>query len=170
MRVSSADPIDFGALAWTELLFRVETPSPFEQTLSSQYLMDAWNASPEVICRIKDRRIGIRDLLREGEHRGGNLVGMTLGKSELRNRRLRPHRPMSQQAAGNPNGLSAKVESGKQIVQHVVIVSRVESDFMGAPRLRQKANHVERLVTIERRDFNGDYVLDLKKFAPQLIR
>ena len=70
---------------------------------------------------------------------------------------------MPQQAAGDPERLSAEVETGKQIIQNVVIVSSVESDFMGAARLRQGANNIERLIAIERRDLNRDHIFDLNE-------
>ena len=81
---------------------------------------------------IEDGGIRICDLLRQRQQFARNRVGMTLGEGEVRNGSLRPHRPMPQQAAGDSERLSAKVKLREQVVQKVVIVSCVESDFRGA--------------------------------------
>ena len=121
----------------------------------------------KIVRGIKDGAICVRDLLSQCQQFAGNLIGMSLGEGEVRNGRLRPHRPMSQQAAGNSERLSAEVKLREQVVQNVVIVSGVESDFLGAARLRQGANNVERLIAIKRRDLNRDDIFDLNKLAPE---
>ncbi len=130
MRIGSAHAIDFRALTGRELLVRVETPAPFEQALSPQYLMDARNTSLKIVRGIEDGRIRIRDLLGEGQQFAGNGIGVLLGEGEVRNGSLGPHRPMAQQAAGDSKRLSAEVKLREQIVQNVVIVSGIESDFL----------------------------------------
>src|SRR6266550_5883514 len=49
MRIGSAHAIEFCALTRRELLLRIETPAPFEQALTPQYLMNARNTSLKIV-------------------------------------------------------------------------------------------------------------------------
>src|SRR5690348_12966314 len=86
----------------------------------------------------------------------------------MRDRRLRPHCPMSEQATSNPYGISTEIEESEQVIQNVVIVSGVKSDVLGAARLDKGAYHVERLITIKRCYLDCHYVVNLEKAAPEL--
>jgi hypothetical protein len=94
--------------------------------------MNARNTSVKIVRGIEDGAIRIRDLLSQRQQFAGNGIAVLLGEGEVRNGSLGPHRPMAQQAAGNSEWLSAKVELREQVVQNVVIVSGVQSDFLGA--------------------------------------
>jgi hypothetical protein len=136
MWIGPAHAIEFRALTRRKFLFRIETPSPFKQSLTPQYLMNARDTSLKIVRGVEDGAICIRDLLSQRQQFAGNGVGMFLGESEVRYGNLGPYRPMPQQAAGDPEWSSdmrpsAEVKRCKQIVQNVVIVSGVQSDFLG---------------------------------------
>src|SRR5580765_6592007 len=131
MRIGSAHAIEFRALTRREFLPRIETPAPFEQALTPQYLMNAWNTSLKTVRGIEDGSIRICDLLRQRQQLAGNQIGMLLGEGEVRNGSLGPHRPMPQQAADDSERLSAKVKLCQQVVQNVVIISGVQRYFLG---------------------------------------
>src|SRR5450631_65091 len=132
MRIGPAYAIEFFALTRREFLLRIETPAPFEQALAPQYLMNARNTSLKIVHGIEDGGIRICDLLGEREQFAGDHVGMTLGEGEVRNGGLRPHRPMPKQTARDSERLSSEVKLCEQVVENVVIVSCVESDFLSA--------------------------------------
>ncbi len=56
----------------------------------------------------------------------------------------------------------------QEVEQDVVVVAGVERDLVGPSGLRHGAEHVERLVPVERRDFDGDDVRDLGERAPEI--
>src|SRR5579872_1218132 len=132
MRIGTAYPIEFGALTGREFFMRIETPAPFEQPLTPQYLMNTRNASVKTVCRIEDCAIRVRDLLSQRQQRAGNGIGILFGQGKVRDGSLRPHRPMPQQTADDSDRLSAEVKLRDQVVQNVVVVSRVQSDFVRA--------------------------------------
>jgi hypothetical protein len=169
MRIGFADAIEFRALTRREILLRIETPAPFEQALTPQYLMNARNTSLKIVRGIEDGGIRICDLLRQRQQFARNRVGMTLGEGEVRNGSLRPHRPMPQQAAGDSEGLSAEGKLREQVVQNVVIVSCVKSHFLGATGLRQGTNNIQRLIAVKRCDLNRDDVFNLDELAPEFV-
>src|ERR1017187_3363495 len=114
MWVGFAHAIDLRTLPLGKFLVRIETPASFEQALTPQYLMDAWNAPSKMMGRIKDGGIRICDLLRQGQQFAGNLIIMVLAQGEVRNGRLRPHGPVPEQAAGNPDRLTTEVKRSEE--------------------------------------------------------
>ena len=86
MRIGSADAIEFLALTGREFLVRIETPAPFEQALTPQYLMNARNASVKIVRGIEDGAIRIRDLLSQRQQSAGDRIGMlsARGRGEKR--------------------------------------------------------------------------------------
>src|SRR5947207_9152369 len=67
VRICSANPIDFLALSRRKILVGIQAPSAFKQFLTAQNFMDSRNAASEIMRWIKDRGIGVGQLLREGE-------------------------------------------------------------------------------------------------------
>ena len=137
--------------------------------MTPQNLMNARNTSLKIVRGIEDGGIRICDLLGERQQFAGNRVGVLLGEGEVRNGSLRPHRPMPQQAAGDSERLSAEVKPREQVIQNVVIISRVESDFLGAARLRQSADHVERLIAVKGSDLDRDDVFNFNELPPEFV-
>ena len=85
----------------------------------------------------------------------------------------RPDRPVAQQPADDPaldRAARPREAVRRQQVQHdVVVVAGVERDVVAA-RLGHGADDVERLVAVERRDLDGDDVLDLGEPPPERER
>ena len=52
----------------------------------------------------------------------------------------------------------------------MIVVAGIERDPLGGARLHHAAHHVERAIAIERRDLDGDHVLDGRKAAPERHR
>src|SRR5262249_30931298 len=61
-------------------------------------------------------------------------------------------------------------EGSDEVEDDVIVVASVERDAVGGVRLHHAAHHVEGAVTIERRDLDGDHVLDRRKPPPERHR
>src|SRR5579872_3254192 len=94
MRIGTAYPIEFGALTGSEFFMRIETPAPFEQPLTPQYLMNTRNAYLKAVCMIEDCFMLVRDLLRHRQQRARNGIGILLGQGKVIDVSIRPHRTM----------------------------------------------------------------------------
>src|SRR3954470_4847571 len=55
-----------------------------------------------------------------------------------------------------------------QIDNNVVVVPGIKSDIL-APALCDGANHIDRLVAIERSNFNGDDIFNFSEAAPKRV-
>ena len=79
---------------------------------------------------------------------------------------------MAEQAAleirAGRDALVAQVERQHQVEQDVVVVAGVERDAVERARRRHAAQHVERAVAVERRDLDGDDVVDGGEAAPEI--
>ena len=62
MRVGSVDSVDFLGLARRKLLLHIQAVVIRQQSLSAQHLMDAGEASRELVRRIKKGRIAVGHL------------------------------------------------------------------------------------------------------------
>ena len=62
----------------------------------------------------------------------------------------------------------AQVERQHEIEQDVVIIAGIERDAVERAGRRHPAQHVERPVAVERRDLDGDDVVDGSKAAPEI--
>ena len=95
---------------------------------------------------------------------GANLVEQLDGAA-------RPHRPLAEQPAHDARRALAVAErrEGREQVEHdLVVVAGVERDVRAA-RIRDGAQHVERLIAIERRDLDRDHLRNLGEAAPELV-
>src|ERR1700722_7899258 len=115
MRIRLAHAVDFFYLARGEFLMRIKTPSSFEQTLASQDLVNAGNASVKLVYGIEDRRVRVGNLLGEGELLTGDSDGTFFRQGEVGNRCLRPYSPMPQKATDKPNSLSPEHKRVHQV-------------------------------------------------------
>ena len=108
MRVGSADTVDFFGLTRRKLFFGVEAPASGEKALAAKDLVDARDASVELVCGIEEGSIGIGNLGGEGERIGRDSIA--LRKRKVSNRSFGPDRPMAEQAANDANALGSQVE------------------------------------------------------------
>src|SRR5579862_546847 len=166
LRIESAHPVDFIDLAWGKFLIWIETPSPFEQPLASQDLMNSGNASTKLIGRVEDCGIRVGDLLGQSELFAWDRLGIVFRHREMRNRDLCPHGPMPKQSTHNSYPLIVEIKCRKQVSQNVVVISGVQGNLLGTPRMGQCAYHIDGLVAIEWCNLNGNHVLDLKETTP----
>ncbi len=104
----------------------------------------------------------------------GTAIGRDGGVDALQqfDRALDPDAPVPEQAALDPHGvhraLRRRSRNGSQQVEHdVVVVAGVERDPIGGAGLDDAAHHVERAVAVERRDLDGDDVLDRREAPPE---
>jgi len=145
-----AHAIELRVLIWGEFLFRIETPAPFEQALTPQYLMNARNASLKIVCGIEDGAIRISDLLSQRQQFAGDGTDLLLGAGEVRNGGLGPHRPMPEQAAGDSERLSAEVKLCTKLSNFVDYVNRHTSVMSRV--------HIEGNILGWRRDHNHGFL------------
>ena len=173
--IGGVDPRDLFVLPGAERFVGVEAPDSFEQTLAAQGFVKTGYASGELIGSVEERRVGVGDLdasfeeLRRNVRLGANdsmafiekLYGAT-----------RPYGPMAEKAADDAalDGLSIhlKGEWRNKIEDDVVVVAGVESDV--ASRVGDAAEHVERLIAVERSDFDSDDIFDFRETAPEGVR
>jgi len=59
MRIGPKHPADLFLLAWAERLPGIQAPDSFEQTLPSQDLMHAGDATGEVVCGVEKRGVAV---------------------------------------------------------------------------------------------------------------
>ena len=67
-----------------------------------------------------------------------------------------------------PDAIGAASEGRDEIQHDVVVVAGVERHLTA--RVRDRADHVERLVPVERRDLDRDDMLELRKPPPECVR
>ena len=125
VRIRFAYPIYFFDLSGREFFMRIETPSPLEQSLPPQDLMNSRNAAAKLVRRIKDCGVCIGNLLRERQQVKRNQIGLRLHKRQMIDGSFRPHRPVSQQPTRHPDSLMAEIKGRKKIIQNIVVISRV---------------------------------------------
>ena len=109
------------------------------------------------------------------EQLGRDVVGPSrrwrTSSSKL-DRPARPDRPVAQQPADDPRarlGRRPEAERRQQVEHDVVVVAGVEGDVVAAG-LGDGADHVERLVAVERGDLDRDDALDLGEPPPERDR
>ena len=62
MRIRAIHAIDLVRLTSRQVLVRIETPPPLEQSLSSQHFVEPGDAAGEVVRGIEKRRVGVSNL------------------------------------------------------------------------------------------------------------
>src|SRR3569833_743686 len=163
MRIHPADAANLLALPRRELFAFVETPSPCQQSLTAQNFVNPRNAAAELIRRVEDRRIGVRDLRSQRERLRSGVLQQQHGEA-------RPHRPVAEQPADAPQAPPPEIDFCREIGHDVVVVPRVERNLPGAAAFRHRANHINRLIAIEGRNLDRHYVANLHKPPPERIR
>src|SRR4051794_14178983 len=76
---------------------------------------------------------------------------------------------MPEQSADNAGPLSAKFKFGQQVRNDVVVVARVECDFIASSALDHSPNNINRLIAIKGSDLNSDHVRYFGEFPPELV-
>ena len=176
VRIGGADAVDLLALSGSQRLLRVETPDAFEQSLPAQDLVAAGDHALETVGRVEDRRVAVGDLRVERHKLGVNLVGGNGSVNVLQqfDRALDPYAPMAEQPAFDAQGARAPMrdhgEGCDEVEDDVIVVAGIERDALGGIRLGDAADHVQRAVTIERRDLDGDDVVDRRETPPERHR
>src|SRR6202030_1195623 len=89
---------------------------------------------------------------------------------KLRYRRFGPDGPVAEQSTYDASLAAAEIELREQVGNDVVVVAGVERDFRGASGLYHCAHDIQRLIAVERRDFNSDDILDFRELAPKRVR
>ena len=134
--------------------------------------MYAGDTAVELIGHIEDRRIGVSELRIERQHllRHGQVVAMVMfDLVEDLNRALRPDGPLSKQPAHHPELDISKLINGEQVVDDVVVIACVDRDLAGSSTLGHRTHHVDRLVAMEGRYLDRDYIVDLGEASPEAV-
>ena len=100
------------------------------------------------------------------------LAARRLAHLELLDRARGPHRPVAEQAAleigARGDALVAQIERQRQVEQDMIVIAGIERDAIERAGGGDAAQHVERAVAVERRDLDGDDVVDHRKAAPEI--
>ncbi len=137
--------------------------------------MQPGDAAREAVGRVEERGVRVRNLDAARHEFGGHSTpaGRRVALFQQFDRFARPNRPVAEQPADDTalrrSAVHLEAVGRNQIQNDVVVVPRVEGDVV-APGLRDRADHVERLVAIERRDLDGCDVLQLCEPPPERVR
>src|SRR5690349_9876163 len=175
MWVTSMNPVDLFTLAGAERFVWVQTPNPFEQTLTMQHFVQTGDATGVAIGGVEEGSVAIGNFNSGSEQVGGDwLIGRRNlpALAEKFHRPLCPHRPVSQEPANNAafRRLSSDDKSMgcEEVQQDVVVVAGVERD-VASTGVGDRSDDIERLVAVERGDLDGDDVFDFREPSPERV-
>src|SRR5712664_2946320 len=169
-----ADAVDLLHLAGAEALGRIEAPDSFQQPLPPQNFVTAGDAAVKIVGDVEKRAVAVGDAGIESEQIGGDAVLVARGAAhlELLDGVRGPHRPMAEQTAAEigtrGDALVAQVERQREVEQDMVVIAGIERDAVERTGGGDTAQHVEGAVTIERRDLDGDDVVDSRETPPEI--
>ena len=147
---------------------------PSQQSLPPQDLVAAGDAAVEIVGDVEEGAVAIGDagIERQQIGRQRGLAARGAAPLELLDRARRPYRPVAEQAAAEigarGDALVAQVERQRQIEQDVVVVAGIERDAVERAGSGDAAQHVERAIAVERRDLDGDDIVDRGKAPPEI--
>ena len=81
----------------------------------------------------------------------------------------RPHRPMAEQTTDNAALFASDSKRSEKVGDDIVVVAGIKRDVI-ATGINHSTHHIKSLVAVERRDLDGDDVLDFRKPTPEVIR
>src|SRR3954470_7525109 len=174
MRISAIHTVDCFGLTVAQGFIWIKTPNAIEQPLPAQNFVNPGDATRKTICGIEKCGVRVRDfdIAAQKGRRNFLFARGTPAFIEQTNGLVSPNGPMAQQSANNAAlgrfSNRFKTERRDQIDHDVVIVAGVKRDVV-APAFNRGANHVNRLIPIEWRDFDRDDVFDLRKSPPKGI-
>ena len=108
---------------------------------------------------VEEGGVAVGDFIRESEHFRRNRLGLALG--EQFDGFLCPNGPVAEQTAHDANRIRRN-----EIDHDVVIIARVERDVSPAA-VFDRVDDIECLVAVERRDLDGDDVVNFGEFLPK---
>ncbi|MNJ55790.1 hypothetical protein D3C77_513080 [compost metagenome] len=80
---------------------------------------------------------------------------------------------MTQQTADNAlldlHAINLKPVSRQQISNNIIVISRIQSDFLTTARFTNRSDDIQRLITVERSHLDRFYPGNFSKLAPKLI-
>src|ERR1700704_2508476 len=170
----AADAVDLLHLAVAEALGRIETPDSLKQSLPPQNFVTAGDAAVKIVGDVEERAVAIGDPGIERQEIRWHRVLVTRGAAplELLDRVCGPYRPVAEQAAAEigtrGDALVAQIERQREVEQDMVVIAGIERDAIERARGGYTAQDVERAVTIERRDLDGDDIVDSCKTPPEI--
>src|SRR3982751_260916 len=173
-RICPTHSIDFLGLSRRELLMRVETPRACQQALPSEHLVNARDASAERVRDVEDRAVRVSEGRGLGEPSRVEYAGgaLSLHALEQLHRRPRPASPLAEQTTVDPTHRRLAADRhgarGQQVDDDAVVIARVERDVV-APGVRNGADNVDRLISVERRDLDRPHVRHLGELAPERV-
>jgi len=134
------------------------------------------NATVKIIGHVKKGRIAIGDLCGKCEQivTDWTCLDGAPDASEHVDCTSRPYAPMAEQPAIDPHfyfGVVARnSERGHQIEHDVVIVSGIKANAILGARRNDATDHIQRAITVERRDLDRYDLLNFSETAPKVCR
>src|ERR1035437_2930848 len=161
-----ADAVDLMDLAGAEPHGGIETPDALQQPLPPQNFVTAGDAAVKIIGDVEEGAVAVGNagIERQEIGRDRRLVARGAAHLELLDEARGPYRPVAEQAAAEirPCGDAAIAQNERQreVEQDVIVVAGIERDAIEGISGGDAAQDVERAVSIERRDLDGDDVVD----------
>ena len=131
--------------------------------------MNASDAAGESVGGVKEGRIGIGNLLGKRQVIGSDGSARLFCQLQMRNRCFGPDGPVSQQTADDASAVAAEIKFCQQIDQDVVVVAGIQSNLIFATGIEHSTDHIDGLIAIERRHFDGNDIFNLDELAPEAI-
>src|ERR1700687_3099946 len=152
----------------------IQAPNSFQQALPPQDLMQAGDATGEVVRHVEKGRVAIGNFGASAEQifwNGSGPVRNVVALLQEIDRAASPYRPVAQKAAYNavfPRlSVDLKDKRREKIHRDIVIIPGVERDV--SARFSNSADDIEGLVTVERRNLDGDNLFNFRELAPESV-
>ncbi len=138
--------------------------------------MDTGNTTGEIVAGIEESGIGIGYLRGQSQHFMRDAfcrIAHGFGFLQQLHGFLRPYRPVAQQPADDPffHNLPVDLEAvlRQQIHNNIVVITGIESDFITPLGHAHRPHDIQRLVTVERRDFYRHHAGYVCYSAPEVV-
>src|SRR5258706_6115489 len=169
--VGAIDAVYFGALGGAKRFVWVKAPDSFKQSLAAEDFVEAGDAAGEVVGGVEEGGVRVGDGDAFGEELGADRARLLAFGEEL-DGLSRPDGPVAEEAAGDaafdPFAVHVEAKWSNEISDDVVIIAGVERDVV-ARRFGNGAHDIERLISVERGDLDGDDILDFAEFSPERV-
>src|SRR6267154_4114987 len=174
MGIRGVNAIDLLLLSGAEGFVGIQAPDTFQEALPPQDFMEARDAAGEIVRHVEKGCVGIcyfrtplEQIFRNASCAGHNGVALL---QEI-DGAASPYRPVAQKAAYNAVFPRASVDlenmGSEKIHGDIVIIAGVERDV--SPGFGDGADDIQRLVTVEWRNLDGDNIFNLGELAPEFV-
>src|SRR5215472_17033393 len=174
MRIRGINPGDFLELPAAEGFVRIKAPDAFEQSLAAEDFVQTGGAAGKTIGGVEQCCVCVRDFdtpAKKLRWNSGFSFDHSVAFVEEFHCLASPDSPMTEKAADDAafdeEAVRPENKGSEQIHYDVVVVTGIQGDV--AAGFGDSAYDIEGLVAVERRDFDGDDVFDLRELAPEFV-